>query len=335
MNILRAEWRRFFARRFTRIMLLIVVALMAAVAIGLAVDSHKPSAASLASAQQQVDQIAAQQRADLAGCTAAQNGGPDPDGRYQLPPDMTCDDAFGAFDLNVTDFMPHEWIFRDQAGDVIMLFGALLALFGFAAGASYIGAEWSSGGMMNLLLWKPRRLNMLTAKLTALVTSVFASGVALLAIWIGMLCAVAAGRGAFGHATAGAVRSFGLLGLRAVVVGLVAAVIGFGLASVGRNTVTALATAIGYLLLFEGAGHLVFDQLLRVGQSQRYFLSSYVAAWLEKKQNYTVVTCPPATGRCTEKSWSIHMGQAATVVGVLLAVILVWAFTAFKRRDVT
>ena len=39
-----------------------------------------------------------------------------------------------------------------------MPFAAILALVGFVIGASFVGAEWSTGGMMNLLLWRPKRL---------------------------------------------------------------------------------------------------------------------------------------------------------------------------------
>ena len=35
-------------------------------------------------------------------------------------------------------------------------------------GASFVGAEWNSGGMMNLLLWRPQRLKVLSTKLAAL-----------------------------------------------------------------------------------------------------------------------------------------------------------------------
>ena len=62
---------------------------------------------------------------------------------------------------------------------MIVLFGGMLALFGFAVGASFVGAEWHSGGMMNLLLWRPRRLALLAQKLGALLLSVLASGLAL------------------------------------------------------------------------------------------------------------------------------------------------------------
>ena len=64
----------------------------------------------------------------------------------------------------------------------------LLALFGFVVGASFVGAEWSTGGMMNLLVWRPRRVRLLLGKLAALLLGVLrfvvVSGVAwLAALW--------------------------------------------------------------------------------------------------------------------------------------------------------
>jgi len=51
---------------------------------------------------------------------------------------------------------------------MVTTFAAVLALVAYIVGASFVGAEWSSGGMMNLLLWRPRRLQVLGTKLAVL-----------------------------------------------------------------------------------------------------------------------------------------------------------------------
>ena len=68
--------------------------------------------------------------------------------------------------------MPYQFDFREEFGAFISIFAGILALFGFVVGASFVGAEWNTGGMMNLLLWRPKRLPVLFTKLAALLSAV-------------------------------------------------------------------------------------------------------------------------------------------------------------------
>jgi len=38
---------------------------------------------------------------------------------------------------------------------------------------------------------------------------------------------------------------------------------------------------------------------------------------------------------CEPTEWTLHMNQGAVLGGVLAAVVLVWAFVSFRRRDIT
>lgn len=337
MSVVRAEWRRLFARRFTRIMLAIVVALFAAVAIGVAVNYHRVTTADRVIAQQQM--VADQQQAttQLAECQREQSDPSSPGPYTPLPPGMTCEQMFTPPQLDW--FLPSQWILTEQARAMLTVFGGLLALFGFAVGASYVGAEWSSGGMTNLLLWRPRRVPLLAAKLGTLLCGVAVSGLGLLVLWAGMLSAVAATRGRFGHLTTGVVESMALDGVRGIVLALATAALGFAIATVGRSTVAALGVAIGYVIVIEAAGHLVLANMLHVAKPERFFLSSYASAWLSKKVSFSTsgacAVTPGGGQECGYTGWSISMSHAAVVVGVLLAIVLAWAFTGFRRRDVT
>jgi ABC-2 type transport system permease protein len=337
VSVVRAEWRRLFARRFTRIMLAIVVALFAAVAIGVAVNYHRITAADRSVAQQRMVAEQQQVTTQLAECQREQSG-PAPGGPYNpLPPGATCEQMFTPPQLDW--FLPSQWVLSEQAKAMLTVFGGLVALFGFAVGASYVGAEWSSGGMTNLLLWRPRRVPLLAAKLGTLLGGVVVSGLGLLVLWAGMLSAIAATRGRFGHLTAGVVESMALYGARGIALGLATAALGFAIATVGRGTVAALGVAIGYLIVVEAAGHLVLANMLHLARPERFFLSSYASAWLSKKVSFSaagVCTVTPGGGQeCGFTDWSISMSHAAVVVGLLLAVLLVWAFIAFRQRDVT
>jgi ABC-2 type transport system permease protein len=337
MSLVRAEWRRLFARRFTRIMLAIVVALFAAVAIGVAVNYHHITAADRAVAQQRMVADQQQVTTQQAECQREQTE-PGAAGPYNgLPPGTTCDEMFSPPQLDW--YLPGQWVLTEQAKAMLTVFGGLLALFGFAVGASYVGAEWSSGGMTNLLLWRPRRVPLLAAKLGTLLAGVAVAGLGLLVLWAGMLSAIAATRGHFGHLTAGVAESMALTGGRGIALALATAALGFAIATVGRSTVAALGVAIGYVIVIEAAGHLVLSNMLHVARPERFFLSSYASAWLSKRVSFSspdVCTVTPAGGQeCGFTDWSISMSHAAVVVALLLAVVLAWAFVAFRRRDVT
>src|SRR6185312_10036559 len=111
--------------------------------------------------------------------------------------------------------------------DMVTTLAAVLALVAFIVGASFVGAEWNSGGMMNLLLWRPRRLQVLSTKLGVLLTGATVLTVVLAAIWTAVFYAIASARGSTAKMTSGAWQSIGLMELRALALVLVAGAIGF------------------------------------------------------------------------------------------------------------
>jgi hypothetical protein len=323
-------------------MLVIVVLLLAGVATSVAHSNHKRTPAVVARARTEMTQQQTGMDQQVSACKAAQAAGPVPaDSLYSLPPGATCEDIFGnaGFPLTASMFLPSTWVFAQDGTDLLLIFGVILALFGFATGASSVGAEWSSGGMTNLLLWRPRRVVVLGAKLGALLLSVLATGLILLALWIGMLCAIAAFRGSFGHLTAGVIESIALSASRSLALGLALTAIGFAIASIGRNTASALGIAVGYVVVIEAGGE-VIARLAHIARPERFLLSRYVAAWLYKSQQFdTPQACSLRAGpepvTCGSGAWYIRMGSAAEVIGILIVALLAWAFIAMQRRDVT
>lgn len=335
MNLLRAEWSRLFARRFTKIMMLVVLLAIVAVGIGYASASHPHDAATLAAATAEANQIHEEEQAQERACEAARTGttAADEAQRKRYPPGFSCS-QITAHTPDPEELMPDQFVFRTDASSTVDLLAFLIALFGFAVGASFIGAEWSSAGLMNLLLWRPRRLPLLAGKLTTLLAGVLVTGVVASAAWFGMLWAVATTRGDTSGVTTGVLNSLALSDARALALALAAAAIGFCVASIGRHTATALGIVVGYAVLFEIGLRIVLDGT-HVKHPQRWELSNYVAAWLDKGRHY--VDYPPCTGfagDCTPDKWSISMSQGTLVCGVLLAVVVVGAFLSFRRRDI-
>jgi hypothetical protein len=349
VRLLRAELARLFGRRFTKIMLAVVVLLLLIVGGGLAATSHKHTAQSrvqaLAQIQQMRDQQAVYQAQLQRDCEAFQRDPASAPEGPKFPPGFDCStiaDAnnFVPTDQDVTNFQPHQLVFRTDADQTLAIVGFILALLAFAVGASFVGAEWSSGGMMNLLLWRPRRVPLLLGKLTTLLLGMLGTGIVLSAAWLAGVFAIASTRGDASHITNGLLTSLALTDARALTLMLAAAVLGFCVASLGRNTATALGIAIGYVVVLE-IGTRIMLQLAAVSRPQRYFLSNYVLAWLGKSQEYyddSACRRAAAAGlntSCEPVRWMLHMNQSLVVGAVLVGLVFVWAFLSFRRRDIT
>src|SRR6266508_1226828 len=131
MNLLRAEWSRLFARRFTTIMVLVVIAILSLVALGVALDSHKPGTAATAAAKEQADRERQNVQRLREQCHAAQSN-PDQAEPGRYPPDMNCDEVFDPARVQDENFMPNVFVFRDTAHSMVLVFGGLFILLAFA-----------------------------------------------------------------------------------------------------------------------------------------------------------------------------------------------------------
>ena len=62
----------------------------------------------------------------------------------------------------------------------------MAALIAFVAGATWIGAEWSTRSRAALLFWEPRRLRVVATKTGVLLAGVAVLGALAQAAWLGM-----------------------------------------------------------------------------------------------------------------------------------------------------
>jgi len=310
MRLLRAELTRLFARRFTKLMLLAVVAALGIVGTVTASETQRPAPAEAQRAE--ADAAAAQ-----AQCQQAPQ---DPN----APPG----DSFDCDQITSGDYLPYVLNFRDQMPDLLLMLAGLLALFGYLVGASVMGAEWSSGEMTNLLLWRPERIRVLLGKLTAVAFGVFAVGVLLSGAWLGTIWLIARYRGEFGQLTEGFWISLGLDAARGLGLALCVALVGAALASLGRRTAAALGVVVGYLVVWEIGARIVMSMLRLL--PDRYFLSTYVAAFLLKKVE--LYECEVFGENCDIVVVPWQSGLA--VVASLTMLIVVAAAWSFRRRDV-
>lgn len=336
MGLVRAERRRLFKRRFTRYMLLIGVLILAAVAVGVYATHQKPGAAASAEAQQRADamyqQILADAERERAECVRAKESNSagaemyPPDCEMIQPPPREIVEGWTA---------PPSFDFRQTFPIMITVFTAILVLVSFVIGSSYIGAEWNSGAMMNLLLWRPRRLQVLLTKLGVLLASLTGVFVALGAVWTAAFWAIATYRGTTAEMTPGVWESFALMGGRGLALVLAAGAVGFAVASIGRHTAMALGAAIGLVVVGQ------FGLGIALGIAQAPFLEAwlfptYVAAWMFQETTVEDFrSCEFAMGECRPAVLEITWQHSALLFGSVTVLALVAAAWSLRRRDIT
>jgi hypothetical protein len=234
--------------------------------------------------------------------------------------------------------MPPSFNFKTQYGELFIVWAAIMAMVAFLLGASFVGAEWASGSMMNLLTWQPRRLKVLGTKLGVMLLSVAGVSIVALGIWTGILWAAGEFRGTTAGLTAGVWQSFGLTALRGLGMILAFAALGFGLASIGRHTGLALGAVLAVVVVGQ-VGLTILFQMIRVPFWEQYLVPVHIYAWMSKEVklvdwNSPEVVC--AAGKeCTPPELLITWQDSGAIALGLVAVVLAFAFWQMRRRDIS
>jgi len=337
MSLAKAELRRLFKRRVTRVFLALVLLGLALIPLVFTLTSQKTGPEQLRAAevkaQADFEMAVREHQRVVAECEALKAGGAtDLDMRYG--PNCGKDYAPTREMFSAENYLPFEFTFRDEFGPSVMVFSAAVALVAFVIGASFVGAEWHSGGMMNLLLWRPRRIPVLLTKLGVVLATMFGVTVVLGALWTVAFWLIGRYDGVLGKLTAGVWQSFALTGARGATLVLLAAAIGFGLASLGRHTAMALGVGIGGIVVSE-IGLRIALQIVEVPFADRYVVSTYVTAWLNKEFTlYDYRSCAFSMGQCNPAELTVTWQHSAIVFGVALALVLGGAIWSMRRRDI-
>jgi ABC-type transport system involved in multi-copper enzyme maturation permease subunit len=331
-----AETRRLVKRRFTRYFTLGAVVVLAAIAIAMFATNERIGPAQIADAKAQAHadyQRNLEQAADFKKKCEAAKGTADAQGYPS-----NCDDLGAPTEDNFDPkwYLPATFDFRTKFPDLVTTLAALLSVVGFVIGASFVGAEWNSGGMANLLLWRPQRLRVLGTKLLAFLVGLTGLTVLLSAAWTGAFALVAKYRGTSGSMTAGAWKSIGLMEARGLALIVVAGAVGFGLASIGRHTAMALGVAIGLIIVFQfGLGTAL--SLAKVKFSEAYLLPFWIEAWMKQKfvvEDYNSCNFSGTEG-CRPDTFTITWHMAGSALAVAFVVLVGGALWTIRRRDIT
>jgi ABC-2 type transport system permease protein len=324
-RLVRAEFYRLAARRFTRVIIALGV-IGYLIAVGLIWHSHnRVSAADIAQATAQRDQIIVQMTTDAEEC------------RRNVPPEQ-ADQACGvpsAENFPIDQFLRTQPFRPDQIDDYALAVGAAVALVGFLLAATFIGAEWSSKNLVAWLFWEPRRLRVMAAKLVALLSSVLLLAVLAQVLWYGTAKLLLHYRGlpvsTMGPLAAHFWSHVVNAQARAALLVLITALVGFSLASLMRNSAAALGVAFVYFAVVENVIRAVNPDL------QPYLFTTNVAAWIANN-GITVfgrAVYNRQAGFVTPRDIHISNAHGAVMLLIFAGIATVAALTTFARRDIS
>lgn len=320
MNLVRAELHRLLARRFTRVLLILMAAAFILTLLTTAATSHRPTQDELISAEQEANSRRVTAALYYRNCLQERTA-------QGLAGDGFCTSPS---DIRTEDYLADVFVFEQDMPDLLYFLAAFVALFGFLIGASYVGAELTSGGMTNLLLWRPQRDVVLATKLGVLLGTVAVLSLAASAVYVGAFWGLASAIGFPGSLGAPFWTDLLLFIARGALLGLVCAAIGFGFATLGRHTSTALGVVAGYLVVWEFGARIM---LLILGSNEidRWVFSTYIGAWLGNGSTISDYDCSDPASACLHV---ITVWQAGGVLALLAAAVAGSAFLVFRTRDV-
>ncbi|MBV9822166.1 MAG: hypothetical protein JO144_07975 [Actinobacteria bacterium] len=325
-GLLRAESRRLLARRFTRIA--VVLAFVGyLVAVGLIWHNHhRVTAADLAAATAQRDQEIADITRQAAQCQL---------GKTAEQIQQECFEPPTADNLPIEQYLTHHPLDPGQLAPYALAVGVATAMLAFLLAATFIGAEWSTRNLVAWLFWEPRRLRVMAAKLLVLLA--FVLGLALLAqlAWFGTAKLLLHYRGApvatLGPQAAHFWTHLVQAQLRGALLAVATALIGFGLASLMRNSAAALGVAFVYFAVVETVVRALNRNL------QPYLVTTNIGGWIAE-HGITVFGKPaydPQQGYFLPKPIHISNLHGGVVLLVVATAITAAALVVFARRDLS
>ncbi|TWD81622.1 ABC-2 type transport system permease protein [Kribbella amoyensis] len=327
IGLAKVELRRLYARRLTLIGIAGVVVIVGLLLFATWRSARPLSDAELRTAQAQFEMAhkdwVSNAAANKAQCETDYANAPDP---------KPAIEEFCSFpEPKPADFGRPRFTFAETMPELLHGSSYLLAAAAFLIGASFVGAEFSSGSLGNWLTFEPRRTRVYGSKLLGMVTGMAPFLVAVLAVLIGgtVLIVETVGNGTATSADqwndllATAVRSAAL----AAVAGALGCVLGVLL----RHTAAAIGVAMGYVVLVEG----VFGGFLT--KAQPWLLRLNIDAWVQHDTRYWVDNCQTGSDgmyTCTSIEKTLSFEHGAWYLGVLAVVLVLLGGVVFARRDV-
>jgi ABC-2 type transport system permease protein len=204
---------------------------------------------------------------------------------------------------------------RIRLADVLRGTSGVLAIVGWALGASLVGAEFASRSLTTSLTWETRRWRLFAVKATtAMVALAVLAFVILAAVAAAMLPALLLHGAPLRASDPSFAALAGLVG-RGTALAALACGMGFAIASIGRNTAAALGAGFAYIVVLEN------------------ILGSSFARWRRWLLLGNVIVFLTGSNRGGDVPGRT-VTTAALFLGAVTATLLVAAAGAFRTRDI-
>jgi ABC-type transport system involved in multi-copper enzyme maturation permease subunit len=331
MSLVRAERRRLHKRRLTKVMLLLGAVILSVIAVAIWFNTEKitpetRAAATVRAQQAYQDQQRHWEAQEKAACERMVK-------EQGTPVEQECRGPQPE-DFQAESFLRSTFDFRSGFRGMILVWAMIMSFVALIVGASYVGAEWSSGGMMNLLTWRPKRGSVLLTKLLALTGVAAFWSVVVLVLWTAALWAIASFHGSTAGLTAGTWQSFGLMMLRGLLLITAAAAFGFALASLGRRTAVAMGVLIALIVITQ-FGLTIVLFMAHVRFPEQFFIGSHLTAWMDGQQTlYDHASCEYSMGSCEPATMVLTWQKSGAIFGMALLAMIGASVWQIRSRDV-
>ena len=219
---------------------MLLVATFIAVALGILIailTTNPPT-------QEEIDRGARRYERELDRCLSGNYGRPDEAGFDSL-------EAMCAEFVQPQYYGPSTPRFS-EIEEILVGTGFIVLLLGAVVGATLGGADWSAGSMATLLVWEPRRVRVLLARIVAVALTALVLTIVAQAVFVAGLTVYIAVHGTFDGTPAGYLGDLTSTVVRISAVAGLFALMGLSLATIGRSTVAGLGVFLGYLIIVEG-----------------------------------------------------------------------------------
>jgi ABC-2 type transport system permease protein len=327
IRLTRVEIRRLTARRLTVIGVIGVLAITALLLLAtwfearpLSEEEQRSSQAQFESAHQYWVEHADE---DRVRCQE--------DWQKQPDPKPTLEEMCSYPEPTIDQFGKPRMVFAEAMPELLLGSSYLLVFAAFLIGASFVGAEFSTGAIGNWLTFEPRRLRVYGSKLLAAAIGLVPVAVAVLAILLLGTYLIVAQLGDTSSTTGKVWGDLTAMGGRALLLIAVGASLGGVVGLLLRHTAAAIGVAMGYLVLVEG----VFAGFLN--KAQPWLVKLNFDAFVRHDTTYYLNEC--STGddgnyMCTSIEKTLSFEHGAWYLGILAVVLVLVGGAVFYRRDV-
>ncbi|MGW6279813.1 ABC transporter permease subunit [Kribbella sp. NPDC055071] len=327
LRLTRVELRRLTARRLTKIG---VAGLLLITAFLLFVSWR--DARPLSPAEQQAAQLQYESaHKDWVDHAAENKSACEKDWPNQPDPKPSMADMCSFPEPTADEFGKPPTVYAEVMPDLLQGSSYFLAFAAFLIGASFVGAEFSSGAIGNWLTFEPRRLRVYGSKLLAAAIGFVPIAVVVLGIAVAGVYLIVHQLGNTSTTTGKVWGDLSAITGRAVLMVALAAALGGVVGLLLRHTAAAIGVAMGYLVLVEG----VFAGFL--SKAQPWLVKVNFDAFVRHDTSYYVNQCRTESDgsymcQLVEKPLSFEHG--AWYLSILAVAAILLGGAVFYRRDV-